>query len=628
MEHIIQKLRTPFLVMLHDISMIPLAWIGAYWMRFNLGPIPPQMLSHALTLLPWVMLVQTATFYYFRLYRGVWRFASLPDFLQIGKAVIVGTALVTLGCFAYDRLESLPRSVPFIYAALLPILIGGPRLLYRDWKDRASRPSNRKRALVVGAGRAGEILIRDLLSDTTSKYHPVVLVDDDPRKQGREIHGIRVAGGCRKIPRIVKKFRIDTILLAIPSASDRQMRRIIELSERAGVSFLTLPSPKEIVSHPVSGKDLRRVSIEDLLGRKPGQLDWAAIHDHLYGKTLMVTGGGGSIGSELCRQLASLAPQRLIIFDSCEYNLFRIEKVLQREFPRLQIVPLLGNITDPDTVRHALETHRPHTVFHAAAYKHVPLLENQSRQAVHNNILGTQTMAEAAIAAGVDEFVLISTDKAVNPGNVMGATKRAAEMICQSLNELGKTRFVIVRFGNVLDSAGSVVPLFREQIRAGGPVTVTHKAITRYFMTIPEACQLIMLAAAVGKGGEIFVLDMGEPIRIRYLAEQMIRLSGKRPGIDIEIEYIGLRPGEKLHEELFHQEEQLSRTPYAKLRLAHPRACDRRIIANIVAKMALACQRYDEEQLQILLHTLVPEFHHPTEDSSNDHKVASGNRTV
>ncbi len=619
MDHLIQKLRTPLLVMLHDMSMIPLAWLGAYWLRFNLGPLPTQMFTSALQLLPWVIVAQTATFYHFRLYRGVWRFASLPDFLQIGKAVIIGSALITLGCFAYDRLESLPRSVPFIYAALLPLLIGGPRLLYRDWKDRISLPSNRKRALVVGAGKAGEILIADLLSDASAEYHPVILADDDPRKQGREIHGIRVVGGCRRIPKIVRKYRIDTILLAVPSASDRQMRRIIDFCEQSGASFLTLPSPKEILSHPVSGKDLRRVSIEDLLGRKPGQLDWAAIHDHLYGKTLLVTGGGGSIGSELCRQLASLTPESLIIFDSCEYNLFRIEKALQQNFPRLQVIPLLGNVTDPDAVRHVMDTYRPQTVFHAAAYKHVPLLEKQSRQAIHNNIIGTQTVAEASIATGVDEFVLISTDKAVNPGNVMGATKRAAEMICQSLNELNKTRFVIVRFGNVLDSAGSVVPLFRQQIQTGGPVTVTHPEITRYFMTIPEACQLIMLAASVGNGGEIFVLDMGDPIRISYLAEQMIRLSGKRPEIDIKIEYIGLRPGEKLHEELFHHEEQLSSTPYAKLRLAHPRACDRRIIANIINQMMMACRRHDEEQLLILLRTLVPEFHYLSQPSELSH---------
>ncbi len=609
MDLIIQKFRTPLLVLLHDLSMIPLAWLVAYWLRFNLGPFPGEVFTYALKLLPWVILVQTAIFHYFRLYRGVWRFASLPDILQISKAVIVGTALITLGCFAYDRLESLPRSVPFIYATLLPLLIGGPRVLYRAWKDRISfRPSTtRKRALVVGAGRAGEILIRDLVQQSSS-YHPVILVDDNPRKRGREIRGIRVGGGCHKIPRLIKKHRIDIILIAIPSATDNQMRRIIEFCEQAGTPFLTLPSLKEILSHPLSGKDLRQVSIEDLLGRKPAQLDWPTIHDHLHGKTLLVTGGGGSIGSELCRQVASLDPEQLIIFDSCEYNLFRIENDLRQNFPKLPIASLLGNVTDTQAVKHLLQTYRPQTVFHTAAYKHVPLLEKQCRQAVHNNIVGTRTVAEAAIEAGVEEFVLISTDKAVNPSNVMGATKRAAEIICQSLNGLGKTHFIIVRFGNVLDSAGSVVPLFREQIHAGGPITVTHPEITRYFMTIPEACQLIMLASAVGKGGEIFVLDMGEPIRISYLAEQMITLSGKRPGIDIQIEYTGLRPGEKLHEELFHQEEHQDSTPFAKLRPAHPRSCDPKIIANIIDQMVLACQRYDEDQLMILLKTLVPEY--------------------
>ena len=623
MDLIFQKLRTPLLVLLHDLTMIPVAWLGAYWLRFNLGPFPEDLLAQALRFLPWVILIQAAVFHHFRLYRGVWRFASLPDILQIGKAVLIGTALITLGCFTYDRLESLPRSVPFIYAALLPLLVGGPRLFYRAWKDRISiRPTPGKNALVVGAGRAGEMLIRDLLQEPSPEYRPVLLVDDNPRKRGREIRGIRVLGGCRKIPRLVKKHQIDAILIAIPSASDQQMRRIIEFCEQATTPFLTLPSLKEVLSHPVSGKDLRQVSIEDLLGRKPAQLDWPTIHDHHQGKTLMVTGGGGSIGSELCRQLASLNLKQLIIFDSCEFNLFRIERELRSRFPRLDVVPALGNVTDTQAVKHVMHAYRPAAVFHAAAYKHVPLLESQCRQAVFNNIIGTRTVAEAAIEAGVSEFVLISTDKAVNPGNVMGATKRAAEMICQSLDGLGRTRFVIVRFGNVLDSAGSVVPLFREQIRAGGPVTVTDPEITRYFMTIPEACQLIMLAAAVGKGGEIFVLDMGEPIKISYLAEQMIRLSGKRPGTDIAIEYMGLRPGEKLHEELFHREEHLDETPYAKLRLAQPRTCDRRIIANILDQMLQGCQHYDEDQLLNLLQTLVPEFHRQTHPSPVARKEA------
>ncbi|MBN2701138.1 MAG: polysaccharide biosynthesis protein [Methylohalobius sp. ZOD2] len=604
----LDKLRTPSLVLLHDLLMIPLAWMGAYWLRFNLESIPEGVLLKGFAFLPWVVATQGIIFYYFRLYRSLWRFASLPDLLQIAKAVLMGTACIAVGGWLYDRLESIPRSVPFIYSALLPILIGTPRLIYRSWKDQVSAFMTGKRTLVVGAGRAGEMLVRDLLQANAPEYRPMVLVDDDSKKKGREIRGIRVAGGCQKIPRLVKKYRIDAILIAIPSASDRQMRRIVEYCEQTDVPFLTLPSLKESLFYRMLDMGLREVSIEDLLGREPAQLDWQAIRTHLRHKTVLITGAGGSIGSELCRQLASMPMERLILFELCEYNLFRIENDLRRCFPELPIVPVLGNITEPASVRQAMETHRPQIVFHAAAYKHVPLLENQLREAVYNNCLGTRIVAEAAIEAEAEEFVLISTDKAVNPCNVMGATKRAAEMICQSLDSLGSTRFLTVRFGNVLDSAGSVVPLFREQIRMGGPVTVTHPEISRYFMTIPEACQLIMQAATAGQGGEIFILDMGEPIKIRYLAEQMIRLSGKRPGIDIEIRYVGLRPGERLNEELFHRDENLVATVHQKLLLAHSRPCDPRIIAKLLDQMVKACQTSDESQIMILLRTLVPEY--------------------
>lgn len=604
----LDRLRTPVLVLVHDLFIVPLAWLGAYWLRFNLEPIPQEVLLASLKFLPWVVSIQGVCFYSFRLYRSLWRFASLPDLIQIAKAVLVGSACIVCFGFFYDRLASIPRSVPFIYSALLPILIGTPRLLYRAWKDQVSTMLTGKRTLVVGAGRAGEMLVRQLLKSPNPEYRPVVLVDDDPKKKGREIRGIRVAGGCHKIPKLVAKHRIDTILIAIPSATDRQMRRIVEYCEQAEVSFLTLPSLKESLFYRSVSSDLREVSIEDLLGREPAQLDWQAIRNHLCKKTVLVTGAGGSIGSELCRQLASLPVERLILFELCEYNLYRIESDLRRHFPMLSIVPILGNVTDQASVRQAMATHCPQIVFHAAAYKHVPLLETQIREAVHNNCIGTRIVAETAIEAEVEEFVLISTDKAVNPCNVMGATKRAAEMICQSLDSLGKTRFLTVRFGNVLDSAGSVVPLFREQIQAGGPITVTHPEISRYFMTIPEACQLIMQAAAAGSGGEIFVLDMGEPIKIRYLAEQMIRLSGKRPGIDIEIRYTGLRPGEKLNEELFYADENLASTGHSKLLLALSRPCDPRIIAKLLDQMAKACQAYDEEQLLILLRTLVPEY--------------------
>ena len=407
---------------------------------------------------------------------------------------------------------------------------------------------------------------------------------------------------------MVDKWQIEIILLAIPSARDSQMRRIVERCEQARVPFQTLPSVKELLSGTVSKTKLRSVSIEDILGRDPVQLDWQAIRSNLQGKVILVTGGGGSIGSELCKQLANNQAQKLIIFDQCEFNLYKINAELTRLFPNLPQEAVLGDVTDLLSIKRVIQHHRPEIIFHAAAYKHVPLLENQVREAVHNNLIGTKILCEQAIAAGVAHFVLISTDKAVNPTNVMGATKRAAEILCQNLDKLGSTRFITVRFGNVLDSAGSVVPLFREQIKAGGPVTVTHPDIIRYFMTIPEACQLIMQAEAVGKGGEVFVLDMGEPIKIAYLAEQMIRLSGKEPGKDIAIHYVGLRPGEKLYEELFHDQEQLLETGYEKLRLAKARIYENSEWLKQIEALTVACHRQDQERIMDLLQQLVPEY--------------------
>lgn len=614
-------LRSPAFIFLHDLAMIPAAWLGAYWIRYNLDAIPPEHWTAAWFTLPWVMFAQGLAFRYFRLYLSVWRFVSLPDLIQIGKAIASGSIAVTLGLFFYDSFTSVPRSVPLTYSMLLLILIGGPRFFFRAWKDRTTASSQGLRALIVGAGKAAEMLIRDLLQEKHPEYRPVVLVDDDRRKKGREIHGIRIAGNCRKIPRLVKKHHIDTVLIAIPSADEKQMRRIVELCEQSNAPFLTLPSLKELLHDQVSTHELRDVSIEDLLEREAASLDWELIRARLQDKVVMVTGGGGSIGSELCQQLARLPISKLVVFESCEYNLYRVDRILRQKFPDLELVPFLGSTTDAAAVQHLIAEVKPQVVFHAAAYKHVPLLEKQAREAILNNIIGTHTVARAAIANQVEEFVLISTDKAVNPSNVMGASKRAAEMISQSLNHAGVTRFITVRFGNVLDSAGSVVPLFREQIQAGGPVTVTDPEVSRYFMTIPEACLLILQAAAAGRGGEIFMLDMGEPVKIRYLAEQMIRLSGKRPGVDIKIDYIGLRPGEKIKEELFHEQENLTTTPHNKLLLAHSRTCDRKIIEKLVQKIKVACEQYDEAQAIALLQTLVPEYDQGTKRISKPRKA-------
>ena len=449
--------------------------------------------------------------------------------------------------------------------------------------------------------------MRDLLRSVLGEFRPIAFVDDKPRRLGQEIHGVPIMGRVEDVPALVVKLEIDIILLAIPSANNRKMRRIVEICERADVPFRSVPQLQDLMSGNVRINELRKVSIEDLLGRDPVSLDWPAIRRKLAQKTVLITGGGGSIGSELCRQLAQLNPNRLVILDHSEFNLYQIQMELVHKFPELELQCHLGDVTDRPCVEDIFMRHHPEVVFHAAAYKHVPMLEPQIRQAMHNNVLGTRNVAEIADKAGCGIFVLVSTDKAVNPANVMGASKRAAEIFCQNFDANSKTRFITVRFGNVLGSAGSVIPLFRKQIAAGGPVTVTDPRMERFFMTIPEACQLIMQTVVLGKGGEIFVLDMGEPVKINYLAEQMIRLSGKTPGEDVRIEYIGLRPGEKLFEELFHEKERLETTAHEKVLLARHRKVNWEALNKSLDEIETACRTMDTKVLKELLFLLVPE---------------------
>jgi len=587
--------------------MVPIAWLAAYWLRFNLDAIPPDYLDQALVLLPVVWGTQAVLFWYFGLYRGLWRFASLQDLARIVNAVVVGVTMGAAASFILTRLETVPRSVFIIHAVLLVFLLGGPRFLYRSFKDRGAAGRGGKRTLIIGAGRAGEQLVRELLRDPLSIYMPVAFVDDDRGKQGKEIHGIPVLGRTTDVPRIVGERGIELIVIALPGVRSRERRRVIEACEKAAVPFRTLPPTEDLVGGRVSLRDLRDVQIEDLLGREPVELDWEAIRRVHRGKPIMVTGGGGSIGSELCRQLARLNPAPLIVFEQNEHNLYCIELELRRDFPQLELRLVLGDVGDPVLTDECLAKYRPQILFHAAAYKHVPMLEMQVRSAVRNNILATRTLAQLAVKHGCGSFVLISSDKAVNPANVMGATKHLGEMYCQGLSHRSTTRFITVRFGNVLGSAGSVIPLFQKQIAAGGPVTVTDPTVTRYFMTIPEAAQLILEASSVGKGGEIFVLDMGEPINIRYLAEQLIILSGKRPEKDVPIIYTGLRPGEKAHEELFHSGEELIQTPHPKLLLAKSRELDFSAVERKFDRMVQVCSEYDESTLRKLLEEFVAE---------------------
>lgn len=551
-------------VIAHDLIMVLSAWTLALLVRTDFS-LPFSTYAHYVPILPVILFCQGAILWWAGVYHGLWRFASISDLWNIMRASFIGMFANTLILFLFDRLQFLPRSSLLLYPLFLLFLLGAPRLTYRILKDRTLhlRKKDSKNALILGAGKAGEMIVRDILHD--SEYTPVGFLDDNPKLSKSKIHGVPILGKIEDIQNVIDEHFVDTIVIAIPSANSDQMRRIVSICENSGIPFRTLPRMQDLVSGQVSIRALKEVSIEDLLGREPVSLDWKRVHFGLSNKVVMVTGGGGSIGSELSRQIAQIGVSSLVLYEQCEFNLYAITMELKQKFPELKLHFVLGDITDPMALDRTMDLYRPDVIFHAAAYKHVPMLETHVREALRNNVLGTKNVAQAADRYKCETFVLVSTDKAVNPSSVMGMTKRLAEVVCQDMNQCSDTNYMTVRFGNVLGSSGSVIPLFRQQIEEGGPVTITHPDMTRYFMTIPEASQLIMQAAVMGEGGEIFLLEMGEPIKISYLAEQMIRLSGKTPGKDIEIRYTGLRPGEKLVEELFYPNEQVVKTEHEKI---------------------------------------------------------------
>lgn len=601
-------LRNKYTAFTHDLIMVPVAWFAAYWLRFNLQIIPAEHLDNAIMLAPLVLLIQGTIFWNLGLYRGVWRFASMPDLIRITKAVVIGLIITMMFVFIITRLQNVPRSVFPIYGILLLGFLSGPRFLYRWFTDRQVYFTGGARLLIIGAGSAGELLIRDLMRNNNQDFLPIGFVDDDIEKAGREIHGKRVLGSCDELPVLVKKHNIEQIIIAMPSVNTSDMQSVVKKCEQSGVKFRTLPKMQDLATGKITVQTIREVSINDLLGREQVSLDWTRINESLSGKTVLVSGGGGSIGSELCRQIARIGPSRLVVLEQSEFNLYSIDRELKQTLPNLHIESVLGDICDAVLLEEVFEINKPDIVFHAAAYKHVPLLENQIRVAALNNIIGTRSLAAMSDKYGCDIFVLVSSDKAVNPTNIMGATKRSAEIVCQEINKRSSTKFLTVRFGNVLDSAGSVIPLFREQISNNGPVTVTHPDITRYFMSIPEAAQLILQSSVISNGGEIFVLDMGEPIKISFLAEQMIILSGKKPGEEIKIIYTGLRPGEKLYEELFHEKEELADTTHPKILLAKNRAIDEKKIQEDVLKLESACNSNNRELIKKIVSEFVPEL--------------------
>ena len=597
------------LAMVHDALWVPIALVIAYLVRFNLEGIPAVHLAGMWSLMAIALPIQFLSFFLFGLYRGIWRFASLPDLMRILKAVGVGVGLTFAAHYLFMRLGGVPRSVILLYPVFLVMGLTGPRLLFRWFKDHRLRLTREatQRALVLGAGDAGEMLVRDLLR--RDGYFPVGFLDDALDKQGRELHGVRVLGLLADLRSIAEREAVDVVLIAMPSATSAMIRPIVETCAEIDMRCVTLPSLAELADGHIDVSRLREIRIDDLLGREAISLDDAGIHAFLDGMRVLVTGAGGSIGSELCRQACGYQIKQLIMVDHGEYNLYQIERELAGFKGEHPVAVHLGDVRDEARMRWIFETYRPDVVLHAAAYKHVPLVEDNPAEGLKTNVFGTRVVADLAVEFGVRKFLLVSTDKAVNPTNVMGASKRTAEIYCQTLNDRSATAFITTRFGNVLGSAGSVVPLFKKQIEAGGPVTVTHPEITRYFMTIPEAVSLILQAASMGNGGEIFVLDMGEPVKIVDLARQMIKLAGREPDADIAIEFIGLRPGEKLYEELFHGSENLIGTSHPKILLAEARKTEWEVLREELAQLLGACHDRDIEALKLRLRTLVPEYH-------------------
>ncbi|MGQ9766043.1 MAG: polysaccharide biosynthesis protein [Anaerolineae bacterium] len=621
---------------LFDLFLLPMAGLLAFVLRLDSGQLQTHV-NGLLLYMSFAPLIKMPLFSLLGIYSRYWRYASVDELMLLAGAAIIGglaQGALFLGGKALfpDLVPAIPRSIPLLDILVTGIVIAIPRFALRMWGQRMKRASKSLRGpvepehvLIAGAGEAGVLVLRELLANPQAGLIPVGFVDDDPQKYGALIQRVRVLGGREKIPELVRERHIEQVIIAMPSAPGTAIREIVQICEAAGVRTRIVPGIYELLSGKVSLKQIRDIQIEDLLRRKPIHTDTAEVAGLLRGKRVLVTGAGGSIGSELCRQILRFEPAELVLLGHGENSIFEIYHELLRTSARSaeepgpkkpqsasancksQITPVIADIRFPERLQAVFRRHRPEIVFHAAAHKHVPLMETNIEDAVTNNVLGTQTLVETSIASGVQHFVLISTDKAVNPTSVMGATKRVAEMIVQDAAARTGRAYVAVRFGNVLGSRGSVVPFFQKQIAAGGPVTVTHPEMRRYFMTIPEAVQLVLQAATLGKGGEVFVLDMGEAVRIVDLAEDLIRLSGHEPGRDIEICFTGIRPGEKLYEELFDPSERHEQTRHEKIFVSvngrepgwgHD-------LGRALDELAAAVARGDAESARGLLGTLV-----------------------
>jgi FlaA1/EpsC-like NDP-sugar epimerase len=632
-------LRRNFLVILgSDALLLAVVWYGAHLLRFNFD-IPASNLSVMKKAFPLLIAVKIATFYFFDLYRGMWRYTSITDLLNIIKATSISSLLIISFVLFSTRFKGFARSVFIIDWCLTILFISGLRLSVRLYFELISEdkpwriaigtlfwPLRQKRAdsknlLIIGAGDCGEKIYREIRDNARLGYNVVGFLDDHRSKVGMKIHGIPVLGPIRDIEAVTESVGADEALIAIPSANSQQMRRIVAHCKESGIDFKTVPGMGELINGRVTVNAIRQVAYRDLLGREVVKLEEGRIGAYLHGRSVLVTGAGGSIGSELCRQICRFRPETILLYERAESPLYELDMELKQNFGGIKILPLLADIQDSCQLEKAFEALKPQVVFHAAAYKHVPMLELQPWKAIKNNIHGTRNLIDMSKRFSVERFVFVSTDKAVRPANVMGASKRVAEMLVQGENGAGAsgTRFMIVRFGNVVGSVGSVVPLFKKQIVRGGPVTVTHPEVTRYFMTIPESCQLILQAGAMGEGGEIFILDMGTPIKIDDMARDLIRLSGFEPDVDIKIEYIGLRPGEKLYEELITEGEGIVPTSHEKIMVLRGNECNLAVVNGKIDELAMLAYAQEGEKIKTMLREIVPEYE-PSWSETGDEK--------
>ena len=601
------------LLVLMDMLIITAAGPLAIYVRYNLffEPQAIEFIENIFKYLPVNLILTVTVFAAFRLYQGIWKYASASDLVNIILACLVSAVTQTIGMMLMGL--RFPRSYPFMYFVVLTAGISIFRFTYRilaylRQKQQGLIKEGKTNTMIVGAGEAGNTLLKELQNSKFVEQNVCCLVDDDPGKIGKYLRGVLVAGNSKDICRLAEEYHIDEIMIAIPSASHAEIQELLDICSQTSCKLKVLPGIYQLVNGEVSVSKLRNVEIEDLLGREPIDTQVESIMGYVSGKVVLVTGGGGSIGSELCRQIARHEPKQLVIFDIYENNAYDIQQELKRDYPELNLVVLIGSVRNTHRINGVFEKYHPQIVYHAAAHKHVPLMEDSPNEAIKNNVMGTYKTAQAADKYGVSRFVLISTDKAVNPTNIMGASKRLCEMVIQMMNNRSKTEFVAVRFGNVLGSNGSVIPLFKKQIEEGGPVTVTHPDIIRYFMTIPEAVSLVLQAGARAKGGEIFVLDMGKPVKILDLALNLIRLSGLKPYEDIDIVFTGLRPGEKLYEELLMDEEGLQSTDNKLIHIGKPIDFDEELFIHQLEELD-ELSRMDSPKIKEKVMEVVPTYH-------------------